>query len=167
VVCVAVNAAYNLEPLRLSSKGPYELPCVVCGFAGVTILASLVNDLPWASTGYWAHMTCLVLRTQLWTELLDYDPDAKCGRRTTSTLVGKRWSKVLVLFFLAAEAGVTWYFFEDMLMRIFSFAGVAAFVGLECIRGTNDREKKKAMKMQNALGLSLVLWVWHKGIFAA
>jgi len=162
-----VNCAYNVEPLRLSSKGPWELPCVIFGFSGVTALASIVNGLPWAPFGYWAHMTCLVLRTQLWTELLDYEPDLACGRRTTSTLVGKAWSKFLVVVFLALEAFVTWYFFADTLMRVFSFSGILAFVGLEVVRGTDDREKKKAMKAQNALGFSLVFWIWHKGLFAA
>lgn len=167
VICFAVNCAYNVEPLRLSSKGPWELPCVVLGFTGVAALASIVNDLPWAHTGFWAHMTCLVLRTQVWTELLDYEPDSKCGRRTTSTLVGQFWSKVLVVSFLFAEAVVTWYFFEDWLMRVFSVMGLVSFLGLEVIRGTDDKEKKKAMKAQNALGLSLVFWIWYKGLFAA
>jgi len=167
VVCFAVNLAYNVEPLRLSSNGPWELPCVVFGFAGVATLASIVNDVPWANLGFWLHMTCLVLRTQLWTELLDYEPDAKCNRRTTSTLVGKFWSKVLVVLFLVAEAAVTWIFFPDMLMRVFSLTGVVAFVGLEIVRGTDDKEKKKAMKAQNALGLSLVFWIWYNGLFAS
>jgi len=164
---VFVNVAYNVEPLRLSSKGPFELPCVVSGFALVTLLASIVNDLPWPPCGYWAHMTCLVLRTQLWTEFLDFDPDAACNRRTTSTLIGKFWSKALVVVLLAMEAVVTWYFFEDYLMRFFSISGIFAFVSLEVIRGTDDKEKKKAMKAQNALGLSLVFWIWHRGLFAA
>lgn len=136
VICFAVNGAYNLEPLRLSSKGPWELPCVVFGFSGVAGLASIVNDLPWAPVGFWVHMTCLVLRTQLWTELLDYEPDHKCGRRTTSTLVGQFWSKVLVVLFLVMEVAVTWYYFIDFVMRIFSLSGLIAFVCLEVIRGT-------------------------------
>jgi len=167
VICFAVNAAYNVEPLRLSSKGPWELPCVVFGFSGVAALASIVNNLPWAPMGFWAHMTCLVLRTQLWTEFLDYEPDLACNRRTTSTLVGRFWSKALVVFFLCMEALVTWHFFEDSLMRTFSFSGIVSFTALEVVRGTDDREKKKAMKAQNALGLSLVFWIWHKGLFAA
>mmetsp|Transcript_83247 Transcript_83247/g.193377 ORF Transcript_83247/g.193377 Transcript_83247/m.193377 type:complete len:312 (-) Transcript_83247:148-1083(-) len=167
IICFMVNGAYNVEPLRLSSKGPWELPCVVFGFSGVTALASIVNGLPWAPFGYWAHMSCLVLRTQLWTEFLDYEPDFACGRRTTSTLVGRFWSKVLVVAFLLMEAFVTWYFFVDTLMRVFSFTGILAFIALEVVRGTDDREKKKAMKAQNALGLSLVFWIWHKGIFSA
>jgi len=165
--CFAVNMAYNVEPLRLSSKGPFELPCVVFGFAGVTALASIVNNLAWAPFGYWAHMSCLVLRTQIWTEFLDYDPDSACGRRTTSTLLGKALSKALVVVLLAMEGLVTWYFFEDFLMRLFSISGMVAFVALEVLRGTDDKEKKKAMKAQNALGLSLVFWIWHRGLFAA
>lgn len=166
-ICFAVNGAYNLEPVRLSSKGPWELPCVVFGFSGVAVLASIVNQIPWPPICFSAHMTCLVLRTQLWTEFLDYEPDAACGRRTTSTLVGRMWSKILVVFFLVAEAAVTWYFFDDLLMRTFSFTGIVAFVALEVVRGTSDREKKKAMKVQTALGFSLVFWIWHKGLFAS
>lgn len=162
----AVNAMYNVEPFRLSSKGPWELPCVVFGFANVAVLSSFINDIPWATTGYWAHMTCLVLRTQLWTEFLDFDPDAACGRRTTSTMVGKVWSKALVVVFLGLEAFVTWWYFDDFLMRLFSFSGIVFFVALEIVRGTDDREKKKAMKAQNAIGLSLVFWIWYRGLFA-
>lgn len=36
-----------------------------------------------------------MLRTQIWTEFLDYDPDSACGRRTTSTLLGKAGMVVL------------------------------------------------------------------------
>jgi len=166
VLCFSVNLAYNIEPFRLSSKGPFELPCVVAGFAGCTWLGIIVNDVPTCSTGYWAHLTCLVLRTQIWTELLDYAPDAACGRRTTSTLVGERASQVLVVLLLLMEVLVTFYFFDDWLMRLFSVLGLVVFIGLELVKGTSDREKKTAMKMQNAVGLSLVLWIWHKAIFA-
>jgi len=165
--CFAVNIAYNMEPFRLSSKGPFELPCVVAGFAGVTALGSIVNNIPWAPVGYWVHMSCLVLRTQIWTEFLDYDPDLACGRRTTSTMIGKDLSKAAVVILLALEGLVTWYFFEDFLMRLFSILGMVFFIVLEIIRGTDDKEKKKAMKMQNALGLSLVFWIWYRGLFAA
>eukprot|EP00434_Breviolum_minutum_P001590 symbB.v1.2.001404.t2/scaffold75.1/size348941/10 len=137
--CFAVNIAYNMEPLRLSSKGPFELPCVVAGFAGVTALGSIVNNIPWAPVGYWVHMSCLVLRTQIWTEFLDYDPDLACGRRTTSTMIGKDLSKAAVVILLALEGLVTWYFFEDFLMRLFSILGMVFFIVLEIIRGTDDR----------------------------
>jgi len=52
-------------------------------------------------------------------------------------------------------------------MRLFSVSGIFAFLFLEVLHTMDDREKKKAMKAQNALGLSLVFWIWHKGIFAA
>jgi 1,4-dihydroxy-2-naphthoate octaprenyltransferase len=164
--CFLCNGAYNCEPLRLSSNGPWELPCVAFGFGCVTHLSSIVNDLPGAPPGYWAHMTCLVLRTQLWTEFLDYGPDSACGRRTTSVLLGKAWSKGLVVFCLILEALVTLYFFDDFLMRFFSCSGIVSFVIFEVVRGTTDKEKKKAMKVQNGLGLCLVFWIWHKGLFA-
>lgn len=167
VICFAVNGAYNLPPLCLSSRGPWELPCVVVGFSGVAPLASIVNQIGWPPLGFVAHMTCLVLRTQLWTEFLDYEPDLACGRRTTSTLVGKAWSKVLVVFFLVAEAAVTFYFFDDVLLMISTCVGVVAFVCLEVVTGTTDQEKKKAMKVQTGVGFSLVFWIWYRGLFAA
>jgi 4-hydroxybenzoate polyprenyltransferase len=167
VICFAVNGAYNLPPLCLSSRGPWELPCVVVGFSGVAPLASIVNQIGWPPLGFVAHMTCLVLRTQLWTEFLDYEPDLACGRRTTSTLVGKAWSKVLVVFFLVAEAAVTFCFFDDVLLMISTCVGVVAFVCLEVVTGTTDQEKKKAMKVQTGVGFSLVFWIWYRGLFAA
>merc|ERR1711920_986662 len=150
-----------------SSRGPWELPCVVVGFSGVAPLASIVNQIGWPPVGFVAHMTCLVLRTQIWTEFLDSDPDLACGRRTTSTLVGKAWSKALVVLFLFAEAAVTCCFFDDLFLTISSFAGVVLFIFLEVLSATSDKEKKKAMKVQTAMGFSLVFWIWHRGIFAA
>jgi len=167
VICFIVNGAYNLEPLRLSSKGPFELPCVVFGFSGVTALGSIVNGIPWAPTRYWLHMSFLVLRTQLWTEYLDYQPDLACHRRTTSTLVGKTWSKVLTVLFLVGEFLTTAVYFNDVVFQLFSVSGILVFVALEVVRGTSDAEKKKAMKVQNAIGLSLVFYIWSKGLFAA
>lgn len=167
VICVAVNASYNMEPLRLSSKGPFELPCVVGGFSGVTVLSVVVNNVQWPSVCYWSHMSCLVLRTQVWTELLDFEPDSAVNRRTTSTLIGRRASQALVVILLMAEAAICFHCFDDWLLRLFSVSGILVFILLEGVRGTNDKEKKKAMKSQTALGFSLMLWIWHRGIFAA
>mmetsp|Transcript_5215 Transcript_5215/g.12489 ORF Transcript_5215/g.12489 Transcript_5215/m.12489 type:complete len:312 (-) Transcript_5215:108-1043(-) len=166
-VCALMNIMYNVEPMRLSSKGPFELPLVVVGFSGVTILASLINDIPMAPFRYWVHMTCLVLRTQLWTELMDHDEDAKCNRRTTSILLGKPLSKVATLLALSSEAAVTFIFFDDWLMRFFSLSGIAAFGMLEIAGGgADDKDKMKAMKAHFPLGMTLVFWIWYKGLFA-
>eukprot|EP00746_Dinoflagellata_sp_MGD_P027420 gnl/MRDRNA2_/MRDRNA2_164733_c0_seq1.p1 gnl/MRDRNA2_/MRDRNA2_164733_c0~~gnl/MRDRNA2_/MRDRNA2_164733_c0_seq1.p1 ORF type:complete len:293 (-),score=43.08 gnl/MRDRNA2_/MRDRNA2_164733_c0_seq1:11-889(-) len=166
VTCFAVNLAYNVEPLRLSSKGPFELPCVVAGFTGVSVLGSLINDVPWAHPRYWAHMTFLVLRTQLWTELMDYEADAEVNRRTTSTLIGKRPSQVAVVSVLLGEAIFTFLYFDDWPMRILAVSGLVTFVALECVKGTDDDEKKKAMKSQNGVGFLLMGWIWYRGVFA-
>ena len=93
-LCLAVNLAYNVEPLRVSSNcGPWEVPTVISGYSLVSILSCLINGIPLPPVKYWVHVACLVGRTQLWTEYMDYEPDLACGRKTTICLLGASCGK--------------------------------------------------------------------------
>lgn len=111
IAAVLVNMAYNLHPLRLSGRGPFELPTVCCGFAIVTIFSCFWNELPFPPMRYWLHMVFLVLRTQLWTEFMDYEEDAKHNRKTTSVLIGRTASQIVVAAVLLGEAIMVLVFF--------------------------------------------------------
>jgi 4-hydroxybenzoate polyprenyltransferase len=69
ILAVGVNLVYNVEPLRLSSNGPFEIPTVIFGQSLVTIFSCMVNDLSLPPLRYWVHLCFLVGRTQLWTEV--------------------------------------------------------------------------------------------------
>jgi len=118
LAAAAVNVAYNVRPLRLSGRGPFELPTVVSGFSIVTILSTFWNETPFPPTRYWLHMTFLVLRTQLWTEFMDHDEDASFNRKTTSVLLGRVLSQIVVACVLAGEALMVWTHFDDAVGEI-------------------------------------------------
>ena len=166
LAAAAVNVAYNIPPLRLSGRGPFELPTVVAGFSIVTILSTFWNELPWPPTRYWLHMTFLVLRTQLWTEFMDHDEDAGFNRKTTSVLLGRALSQIAVAAVLAGEALMVWVNFDDAVLRGFSVMGLVMFILTEVLNVLPaDKDKKIAVHSQNLVGLLLMVWIWNQGLF--
>jgi hypothetical protein len=189
---VGVNLVYNVEPFRLSSHGPYEIPTVVFGQSLVTILSCMVNNLALPPLRYWVHLTFLILRTQLWTEYMDYDSDLACRRRTTVCLFKRKYppkweflkgstvsfsTKIMaclqnaasiVFFSMLAEAVAVIYFFSDFGLQFFSCFGVVMFILIECFGVMESLESQKlVMMVQTFGGLMLIGHIWVNKLFVA
>jgi len=99
---IAVNWAYNFGP-RLSARFVLlDLLCP-CGYILVVPLACWLNALPYPPARSWAHATLLVVRTQLWIQTFDLEPDRAAGRRTTAVRLGLRGSQLALAVLLVAE----------------------------------------------------------------
>ena len=84
-----VNWAYNFGP-RLSSRyAPLDLFCP-CGYLLVVPLSSWLNKLPLPPPRTWIHCLLLVLRSQLWIQTFDIEPDRAAG--VTTPLIGSPYS---------------------------------------------------------------------------
>jgi len=172
------NILYNVEPIRLSGRPPFEFPNVIMGFYSVTLISCVVNHVPFPPLKYWVHCCFLVSRTQLWTEVMDVIEDKESGRRTTAVVLGKKMTLWVIALVLSLEAVVTFYFFEDMVLRGFSVIGIILFILLEVMKEEKDKKKqtaserakdnsKKAMVMisQNGVGFLLMTHIWYHGCF--
>ena len=128
-VC-AVNFAYNCEPIKLSSKNPPFDFVGPLGYLLVVPLAERLNGTPPLPAVAWVHTLLLILRTQLWTELMDAPHDHAGGRVTTvlrlASAGGGLWApRLLLLAILLAELAFVAVATHDVPLSLFSLLSVA------------------------------------------
>lgn len=131
---VLFNVAYNFEPLRLSSKCPFEFPCVIGGFYCVALFSCYFNSVPVAPLRFWVHTACIITRTQLWTEYMDVDEDAEKHRRTTAVVLGKTLALVASGLAIVAEFIIAFTMFQDAVIQIFSCVSFVMFLAMEVVK---------------------------------
>eukprot|EP00397_Hematodinium_sp_SG-2012_P039724 GEMP01043412.1.p1 GENE.GEMP01043412.1~~GEMP01043412.1.p1 ORF type:complete len:309 (-),score=39.83 GEMP01043412.1:783-1709(-) len=189
VFCVGLgaNIAYNFEPLRLSSKCPFEFLCVISGFFVISLVSSLLNDLPLAPAKYWLHTACRIIRHQLWTEYMDIEVDGAKERRTTAVVLGEKLTICAVVVSYAAEVVVSVLLFDDFVLRAYSTARLVILLCMQhrpnsikseanpsskCegsisseIRTTNKAKKNRLIHIiQISLGLAHMVYLWLSGV---
>jgi len=98
----AVNWAYNFGPRFSAYYAPLDLVCP-CGYILVVLLSCWLNGVPYPPARSWVHAAFLVVRTQLWIQTFDIEPDASAGRRNTAVLLGLCGSQLALLLLLLAE----------------------------------------------------------------
>lgn len=125
---------------------------------------------------YWIHLTLLLIRSQLWTELLDYDSDRQSQKSTTlSRLPNKYQAQQVVGMVLLTE--IAWCYRQYQLhgpdwLTLFGFACMG-FVLFSCLEYALPRWSKAPSSvdlaylgvMQNVGGLYLLYDCWSRGIF--
>jgi len=183
-----VNYLYNFCRFR------WKILLVLCGYASITVFSfwrhssghgsSIIgleqrqDDNRWYMAGcnqeYWIHLTFLLVRSQLWTELLDYESDRQNEKWTTlSRLPSKLFAQILVLSVLLAETLWCWMQYSyygriNWLTLVgFSVMGCFLFVCLEYIISTKDTAPDLTWLAitQNIGGIYLLYDCWQKGVF--
>jgi len=183
-----VNYIYNFHQFR------WKIFLVLCGYASITVfsfwrhagahgssfmgLKQQTNDGRWYMAGcnqeYWIHLTFLLVRSQLWTEILDYESDRQNKKWTTlSRLPSKLMAQTLVLSVLLIETIWCWmhysYYGKSNWSTIFGFSviGCFLFVCLEYITWVKDTTPNLAWLAvtQNIGGIYLLVDCWQKGVF--
>jgi 4-hydroxybenzoate polyprenyltransferase len=184
ILAITVNYYYNFRSFS------WKLLLVFVGYGSVTLLSFWrhggnglglykLESGVWYFAGcnedYWVHLTLLLVRSQLWTELLDYETDRRHEKWTTlSRFRTKSMAQFVVLTALLLEAA--WCLFQylyhgsDWLVLLsFSAMGVLLFVSLEyALPLTKDLPTVDLIwlsLMQNAGGLFLLYDCWSRGIF--
>ena len=140
------------------------------------------------NSSYWIHLFFLVVRSQLWTEYMDYESDRrldKTKRTTLSRLPTKQSARNLVSWVLLAEVVWTFARFRQdgpLWSTLFGFSlfGWVVFVLMEYNHNwtsTTESKKKETTTTttnvdimglalaQNVAGLCLLYDCWRKGVF--
>eukprot|EP00039_Didymoeca_costata_P016962 m.310282 g.310282 ORF g.310282 m.310282 type:complete len:123 (+) comp16476_c0_seq1:949-1317(+) len=113
-----------------------------------------------------AYTVLLVIRTQMWTQIMDLVPDLAAGRRTSVTVLGAKSSKLLLLALIVAEALLAVTCFNDTILSVFEILGVL-MVTVEVV----FQEKLSVEKMKltgivnNAAGFVLLVYCWLNKVF--
>ena len=136
---------------------------------------------------YWIHLCFLIVRSQLWTEYMDYESDRKAGKRTTLTSLSlKSLARDLVTTILCGELLWTYRRYTQQphlwdTLLTFSVFGLLLFVVLEYRSNSNNSvgtatsistekirvkpDLRVLAAMQNAGGLYLLYDCFKKGVF--
>eukprot|EP00525_Craspedostauros_australis_P005500 CAMPEP_0198123652 /NCGR_PEP_ID=MMETSP1442-20131203/38041_1 /TAXON_ID= /ORGANISM="Craspedostauros australis, Strain CCMP3328" /LENGTH=378 /DNA_ID=CAMNT_0043782885 /DNA_START=82 /DNA_END=1218 /DNA_ORIENTATION=- len=202
---VLTNVAYNFKCLgHLSSHGPLETPMVFLGFSLITVFSYWVNvvlyhrsngtgtlqliffgdgdhSLFGCNASYWIHLAFLILRTQLWTEYMDFENDLKMRRTTTLVRFGqtsKAKAKSIVLVVLLVETAWNYSVYrsnaEWLVPFAFALAGPFLFwmmdEALERRRcnpkaGNSTKVLLTLTALQTVGGIALLYETWQKGLF--
>eukprot|EP01035_Chromulina_nebulosa_P035336 gene35336-47487_t len=98
-----LNYIYNNKKLRVSGRPPFEL-LVSLGYLLALTLSIQLNHLPKLPLYTYLYLILFAIQSHLIGEVMDIDPDKAGGRRTTATVLGYRYSKLLLAFIISIEA---------------------------------------------------------------
>ena len=166
VAMVVVNIAYNFKPFRLKERPPFEI-LIQVGYVMTAFFSTTLNELevlPWQTLVY---LTLFAFQAHIAGELMDIEPDAKVGKRTTATLLKRKKTKVLLLVLLLTESYLLWYWFKDAVLASF-LALFALWLVLDVLIFFKDRpyslvQMKWFGYAINVSALISMIWVLYSG----
>ena len=115
---IGINIIYNFKPFRIKERPPFEI-CIQMGYVFTAFFSVLLNDLemlPWQTVVY---LTLFAFQAHIAGEIMDIEPDLKAGKKTTATLIGRKKTKILMLFLLIVETYILSYWFQDYVLAGF------------------------------------------------
>ncbi|PYX91101.1 MAG: hypothetical protein DMG67_11165 [Acidobacteria bacterium] len=156
---------YNWPRYGWKGRPPLEL-LNQSGYLLVFVLSSWLNgapQLPWQTMLF---STLFAMHSHLFGEIMDIEPDRTSGRRTTATVIGRIWTKLLIAALLAAECGLVFVFFHDMILSGFLLASSLWFVVDAAFfwraRPYTPGQMKFALLAWNIIALASMPWVWWR-----
>ena len=161
-----INTLYNLPKNGLRSLPPLELLCQI-GYLLIAPLCIYLNDLaqlPWQT---YVYLFLFAIQSQLIGEVMDIEPDRKSGRRTTATVLGMRWTKVLIIFVVLVEVLLLFFVYDEIIFGIMlGFGLLWLLIDLFIIYKTQVytlRQMKLFAIMSNLVALVSMAYVWWSG----
>lgn len=167
---VVAAGIYNWPRYGFKSRPPLEI-LNQAGYLFVFLLSSWINGVPLLSWPAMLFGALFAMHSHVFGEILDLEPDASVGRRTTAVLIGRVRAKLLISAFLAAETVLVYIFFRDLVLTGF-LAGSALWFILDAAFFWRDRpytagQMRFAMLAWNAIALISMPWVWWRGSFTS
>ena len=118
LLMVLVNIIYNFKPFRLKERPPFEI-LIQIGYVITAFFCVELNGLealPWQTVVY---LCLFAFQAHIAGEIMDIEPDMESGKKTTAALLGRKNSKLLMLFLLLCETFLLWFWFRDYVLTAF------------------------------------------------
>ncbi|MEZ4779792.1 MAG: UbiA family prenyltransferase [Flavobacteriaceae bacterium] len=112
---VVINIIYNFKPFRFKERPPFEI-FIQTGYVFVAFFSVVLNNLPslpWQTIWY---LSFFAFQAHIAGEIMDIEPDLLSKKRTTAALLGRKKSKILMLFLVFVEIYVLFFWFEDYIL---------------------------------------------------
>lgn len=169
LLCLAGMAAaaafYNWPRYGFKSRPPLEI-LNQAGYLFVFLLSSWVNSVPQLRWPALLFGALFAMHSHVFGEIMDLEPDAASGRRTTAVVIGRVRAKLLIAVLLFAETALVYLFFRDVVLSVFLLASGAWFVldatALWRSRPYTPGQMRFAMLAWNVIALGSMPWVWWK-----
>ncbi len=166
---VAVNAAYNHPRWGLRGRPPLELvnELGVLLLVHLSVLLNGVAQLPWQT---YLYLYAFTVHAHLVGEVMDIEPDRKGGRRTVASVLGRRWTKGVIVALVAFECGLLVFVFGDLVLAAILAAGLVWLLA-DLLVIFKDRVYTVAeMRLfgiaMNLAGYGTILWALYAGTFS-
>ena len=166
VFMIVLNIIYNFKPLRIKERPPFEI-LIQVGYVFTAFFSVVLNDfkmLPWQTILY---LCLFAFQAHIAGEIMDIEPDIKTRKRTTATLIGRKKSKLLMLFLLILETYILMTWFNDYIL--------AGFLGLFSLWLICDififfKSKPYSLKQMKFFGYAMnvsavlfMIWILYSG----
>lgn len=167
-IVLASNFFYNQGPTFRNGPMPMDL-FMPLGYTFILWFATWLNDLPPVPLNTWAFHFFMVLRSQLWGQIIDFNCDSQAGRMTTAVNLGITHARRLLLLLVAMELASAVNFPDNRYVSVFSALSFTQALVELCFyppKGpTLLQSALTGLVITPAAGL-LLLQVWHSGIFS-
>jgi 4-hydroxybenzoate polyprenyltransferase len=157
---------YNAPRFGWKGRPPFDV-LIQASYLLVFVLSSWLNhapQLPWQTFLFGA---LFAMHSHIFGEVMDFEPDRLCGRRTTATFIGRQPAKVLIAVFLCVESALVFVFFRDVVIAGFLAVGVLWFFLDAAVIWKNRAYSSATMRFfmwaWNAAALLGMIWNWTQG----
>lgn len=99
---LVASLAYNLP--GAAKDRPWLDMLAQVGYLLVFVLSSWLGDVPLAPWPIWLFGALFAMHSHLFGQIMDVEPDARAGRKTTAVCIGVRRAKLLISVLLCFEA---------------------------------------------------------------
>lgn len=161
---LAANASYN-------TLGFKRLPVLdllnQAGYLLVFILASWLCDVPQLNAPAMLFGAIFAMQSHLFGQLMDFDEDAKAGRRSTAIVIGFTPAKILLVAIMLCLAGIAYLNFRSQLVALFMLAG-SIFFTFDLLIGPRRYSVwfvTSFFLIWNLVVIASMHFVWKYGIF--
>jgi len=166
VFMIMINVVYNFKPFRIKERPPFEI-FIQIGYVFTAFFSVLLNDLqmiPWQTILY---LTLFAFQAHIAGEIMDIEPDLQAKKRTTATLIGRKNTKLFMLFLLFFETLILSFWFQDFVL--------AGFLGLFSLWLIVDvfilfKEKPYTQRQMKLFGVAMnvsailsMIWILYSG----
>jgi 4-hydroxybenzoate polyprenyltransferase len=141
------------------------------GYLLVFVISSWINAVPFLPWYSWIFGTLFAMHSHLFGQLMDIEPDAEAGRRTTAIVLGRKPAKWLLAAVMGFEAALVFYATRDPWIPLVLAGGMAWFVADVCWlwreRPYSNLQERVFFLGWNAAAIITAPLVWQSGTFSA
>lgn len=115
---IAINIVYNFKPFRIKERPPFEI-FIQIGYVFTAFFSISLNELsmlPWQTILY---LTLFAFQAHIAGEIMDIEPDLQANKKTTATLIGRKNTKLVMLFLLLLETFILLHWFQEYVLATF------------------------------------------------